>query len=81
MRYFRGYLSISDERDVPLLLHVRNARAISFRQLCELLLMDGAEKVRRSVHWRLSRLQQHGFVERADQDRFRGEPCFVITRT
>jgi hypothetical protein len=49
VRYFKGYVSISDERDVPVLLHIRNARAISFRQLCELLLLEGVEKLGRVI--------------------------------
>jgi Replication-relaxation len=79
MRYFKGYVSISDERDVPVLLHIRNARAISFCQLCELLLLEGVEKVRRVVNWRVSRLERHGLVQRFEQDRFRGQPVFAIT--
>ncbi|HEY0308149.1 MAG TPA: replication-relaxation family protein [Acidobacteriaceae bacterium] len=79
MRYFKGYVAISDERDIPVLLHVRNARAISFHQLCELLLLEGVEKVRRVVNWRVSRLEQHGLIRRFEQDRFRGQPVFAIT--
>ena len=29
MRYYKGYIAISDERDIPVLLHIRNARAVS----------------------------------------------------
>ena len=28
MRYYKGHIALSDARDVPILLHVRNARAI-----------------------------------------------------
>lgn len=80
MRYFKGYVSISSERDIPMLLHLRNARAISFGQLCDLLMLEGVETVRRSVNWRVSRLQEYGLIERVEQDRFRGEPFFVITQ-
>jgi hypothetical protein len=79
MRYFKGYISISDERDVPVLLHLRNARAVSFNQICDLLALDGIERVRRSVHWRLSRLVQNGLIQRFDEDRFLGQPVFAIT--
>ena len=37
MRYYKGYIAISDERDIPALLHIRNARAVTFDQLCGLL--------------------------------------------
>ena len=79
MRYFKGYVSISDERDVPVLLHIRNARAVSFQQICELLMLEDMEKVRRVIHWRVTRLERHGLIERIKQDRFRGQPVFVIT--
>jgi hypothetical protein len=79
VRYFKGYVSISDERDVPVLLHIRNARAISFRQLCELLLLEGVEKLGRVINWRVSRLERHGLIQRFEQDRFRGQPVFAIT--
>ncbi len=79
MRYFKGYVSISDERDIPVLLHVRNARALSFDQLCELLILDETEKMRRIVHWRVSRLEKHHLIQRFKQDRFRGQPIFAIT--
>lgn len=79
MRYFRGYVSISDDRDIPLLLHVRNARALSFDQLTELLLLEGSERVRRSVHWRTARLERHGFITRVEPDRFLGQPVLSIS--
>ncbi|WP_229739429.1 replication-relaxation family protein [Edaphobacter dinghuensis] len=79
MRYFKGYLDISDDRDVPVLLLVRNARAISFRQLRDLLMFEGTETSRRSVDWRVARLEKHGLIQRVERDRFLGEPFFVIT--
>ena len=81
MRYFKGYIAISDERDVPVLLHLRNARAASFNQVCDLLTLDGIEKIRRSVHWRLARLAQNGLIQRFDEDRFLGQPVFAITQS
>ncbi len=79
MRYFKGFIDISNERDVPVLLHIRNARAISFRQLRLLLRLEGIETTRRSADWRVTRLQHHGLVERIEEDGFLGEPFFVIT--
>ena len=37
MRYYKGYIALSETCDVPVLLHVRNARALCFDQLRELL--------------------------------------------
>ena len=79
MRYYKGYIAISDERDIPVLLHIRNARAVSFNQLCGLLKHDEIETLRRSVHWRVSRLEKAGLIERFEQDRFFGQPVFAIT--
>lgn len=79
MRYFKGFIDISSERDLPVLIHIRNARAISFRQLRLLLLLEGIEKTRRSADWRVTRLQHHGLVERIEEDGFLGEPFFMIT--
>lgn len=79
MRYFKGYLDISDDRDVPVLLLIRNARAISFRQLRALLIFEGTETSRRSIDWRVARLEKHGLIQRVERDRFLGEPFFVIT--
>jgi hypothetical protein len=79
MRYYKGYITISDERDIPVLLHIRNARAVSFDQLCGLLQHDEIETLRRSVHWRVSRLEKARLIERFEQDRFLGQPVFAIT--
>jgi len=42
MRYSRGYIALSDASDVPVLLHIRNARAICFDQLRDLILFECA---------------------------------------
>lgn len=79
MRYSKGFIAISDERDVPVLLRIRNARAISFNQLCDLLALEEVETLRRSVHWRVSRLKAVGLIDRLDGDRYFGQPVFTIT--
>jgi hypothetical protein len=81
MRYRRGFIALSDERDVPMLLAIRNARAITCDQISTLLLNNGTEKCRRSVLWRLDRLEHHGFVERIDCGRLLPGPVFAITRS
>ena len=79
MRYYKGYIAISDERDIPALLHIRNARAVTFDQLCGLLAYDNLESVRRSVHWRVSRLAKAKLIERFELERLYGQPVYAIT--
>jgi hypothetical protein len=79
MRYRKGYIALSDDRDVPLLLTIRNARAITYDQVCALASVEGRESSRRSVHWRLSRLEVCGLIQRMTYDRFFSQPIFAIT--
>jgi hypothetical protein len=76
MRYRRGHISISDAKDVPLLLTIRNARAITYDQICSLAQMDGIEASKRIVHWRLSRLERSGLVQRMKHDLLFSQPSF-----
>jgi hypothetical protein len=80
MRYRRGYIALSDDRDLPLLLAIRNARAITYDQICSLCFIEGREKSRRTIHWRLSRLEKRGLVQRMTYDQFFSQPIFAITR-
>ena len=79
MRYRKGYIALSDERDVPVLLLIRNARAITFDQICALAMLEGGESSRRSVYWRLSRLEGCELIRRMTFDRFFSQPIFAIT--
>jgi len=79
MRYRKGYIALSDSRDVPLLMTIRNARAITYNQICALSSLDGRESSRRSLHWRLSRLEGSGLIQRVTYDRFFSQPIFAIT--
>lgn len=79
MRYRKGYIALSDERDVPVLLLIRNARAITFDQICAVATMEGGESSRRSVYWRLSRLEGCELIRRMTFDRFFSQPIFAIT--
>lgn len=79
MRYRKGHVAISEDRDVPVLLHIRNARAITLNQLWELLALEKVEESRRSAQWRVSRLEKSGLIERIDAGRFFREPVFTIT--
>jgi hypothetical protein len=80
MRYRKGYIALSDDRDLPLLVTIRNARAITYDQICKIACIDGQEKTRRSVYWRLSRLERNGLVQRMIYDQFFSQPIFAITR-
>ena len=64
-----------------MLVTIRNARSITCDQICALLLNNGQESSRRSVHWRLARLEQNGLVERIDCGRLLPEPVFAITHS
>lgn len=80
MRYYKGYISLSDTCDVPLLLHVRNARAICFDQLRELLEHSMLAAITRSLHWRVTRLEKAGLVVRLNTRHYLGKPVFGITQ-
>ena len=80
MRYRKGYIALSDDRDLPLLVMIRNARAITYDQICALSFIEGREQSRRSVHWRLSRLEKNGMVQRMMYDQLLSQPIFAITR-
>jgi hypothetical protein len=79
MRYRKGYIALSDDRDVPVLVTIRNARAITYDQVCSLSSIEGPETSRRSMHWRLSRLEESGLIQRMTYDRFFSQPIFAIT--
>ena len=62
MRYYKGYIALSETCDVPVLLHVRNARALCFDQLRELLSHEMLAVIVRSLSWRVARLEKVGLV-------------------
>ena len=54
MRYAKNSLVINPERDIPLLLQVRNSRFISHQQLFEFMQYhQGIDQSRSSFNWRL----------------------------
>jgi len=79
MRYRKGCIAISDEHDLPVLLHIRNSRAITLNQLYRLLAMEKTGIVRRSVQWRVTRLEQAELVARMTSSQFFREPIYRIT--
>src|SRR5258708_39425297 len=63
MRYAKGGLVISAERDIPLLLQVRNSRFVSHDQLFEFMKFGGVDRSRNSFNWRVKRLVQYGQLD------------------
>jgi len=80
VRYYKGHIALSDARDVPVLLHIRNARAISFDQLCELFSLEIIAERPRSLRWRLTRLEKAGLVTRLQGQTHLRAPVFGITQ-
>ena len=80
MRYYKGYIALSETCDVPVLLHVRNARALCFDQLRELLSHEMLAVIVRSLRWRVARLEKVGLVARFNEQRFLGRPVYRITQ-
>ncbi len=79
MRYPRGYVALSDANDVPVLLHIRNARAIQFDQLQDLILFDSSGVAVNSLRWRVARLEKNGVIQRFQDVRYFGKPVYGIT--
>ena len=79
MRYPRGYIALSDANDVPVLLHIRNARAIQFDQLQDLILFDGSGVAVNSLRWRVARMEKNGIIQRFHDVRYLGKPVYGIT--
>jgi len=80
MRYPRGYIALSEAYDVPVLLHIRNARAIQFDQLHDLILYDGAGTAVNSLRWRVARMEKNGVIQRFQDVRYFGKPVYGITQ-
>jgi hypothetical protein len=62
VRYYKGHIALSDARDVPILLHVRNARAICFDQLCDLLSLEIITERPRSLRGGWLALRKPGWL-------------------
>lgn len=80
MRYYKGHIVLSDTLDVPMLMHVRNARAICLNQLMDLLAHEGISQPARTFRWRVARLEKAGLIVRAQGTRHFGKPVFGITQ-
>ncbi len=80
MRYEKGAISINKDRDVPVLVEIRNARMLRLSQLYESLTLSGLEPNRRSAYWRVKRLIEADLVRRYDELPSLGESLYGITR-
>jgi hypothetical protein len=70
----------SYQRDLPMILAVRNAMFISYSQLYEQLRAQGSEANRQGFAWRLNRLVELGVIRKLAQVfPYRG-PTYAITR-
>ena len=81
MGYYKGYINLSEAFDVPVLLHIRNARATFLEQLHELISLDENGMSIRTLRWRLARMEKAGLIRRFSNQRHLGRPVFGITQT
>lgn len=80
MRYPKGETLISETRDIPLLLEVRNAKFISHAQLFELMRLASLEYCREAFTWRVRRLVAHDYLSRLEGNFGRGVIVYRIAR-
>jgi len=64
---------------VPAMLHIRNARAICFDQLCALLSIDGITASSRSIRWRVARIEKAGLIAKFSGQQHLSKPVLGIT--
>ena len=80
MRYAKGSLVLSAERDIPLLRQVRNSKFVSHVQLFEYMKLGGFDRSRNSFNWRLKRLVTSGHVSICSNVVGAGCAVYQITR-
>jgi hypothetical protein len=80
MRYYKGYIALSETCDVPVLQLVRNCRAICFDQLRDLLACEMLVALIPSLRWRVTRLEKFGLLSRLEGQKHFGRPIYGITR-
>jgi hypothetical protein len=80
MRYAKGSLVLSTERDVPLLRQVRNSKFVSHTQLFEYMKLGGYDHSRNSYNWRLKRLVDSGTVSILPKVFGAGSAVYQITK-
>src|SRR5260370_9681669 len=75
------YIRYSQERDLPMLLAIRNATFISHGQLFEQLVATGSEVSRRACNWRIQRLIRAGVVSKMPPQLPYCGPVYTISRS
>src|SRR5580704_14993900 len=80
MRYAKGSLVISEERDIPLLRQVRNSRFVSHDQLFEFMKFGGVDRSRNSFNWRVKRLIKYGQLDLCREVYGAGSAVYRIAR-
>ena len=80
MRYAKNSLVINPERDIPLLLQVRNSRFISHQQLFEFMQYQGIGHSRSGFNWRTRRLLGSGYLSVCECRSAAGSPVYRITK-
>ena len=80
MRYEKGKIAVSESRDIPLLLMVRNARAIRLDQICDMLLLSKQETSRRLAYKRVQRLLKADLLTKLEKLWHLGNPVYAISR-
>jgi hypothetical protein len=71
---------IKAERDIPLLLQVRNSRFVSHKQLFEFMQYRGLDNCRSSFNWRTRRLLNAGHLSLCENRAGVGSPIYRITK-
>lgn len=79
MRYAKGTLALNFDRDIPLLLHVRNSKFITHQQLFAFLQFASLEHSRNSFNWRIQRLLQSAYLSACRGHFGRGTVIYSIT--
>lgn len=75
------YIRYSQERDLPMLLAIRNATFISHGQLFDQLVAAGSEVSRRAFNWRIKRLVQAGVATKMPPQLPYCGPVYTISRS
>lgn len=77
MRYAKGSVALSEDRDIPLLLLIRNSQYISQKQLMTLAGYGGSHSQDVNFRWRLNRLIREKYVEVINQTVSAGKVCTI----
>jgi len=80
MRYAKGSIVVSAERDIPLLRQVRNSKFVSHHQLFEFMRLGGFDHSRNSFNWRIRRLLDSGQIGVCQRVYGAGSTVYQMTR-